>query len=249
MDPHETKIYLALLIAGGVVGIIIIYFVITIIRQQRKNLELYKEKVKAEITTLENERKRLVADLHDELGPLLSIAKLQINSLNSTNEEDLQLVSTASRHIDSVLHKMWEIANNLMPQVLSRKGLIPALKEFTNLLNSTQPIQFTLEAPTEMAMGKEKEIHIYRVIQEIAHNALKHSHASTVQIQIREIPGKIIIEMADDGVGFDYTHMVHEGAGLGLKNLLSRIELLQGELFIDTAPGKGTRYTAEMTNK
>lgn len=248
MDSNETKVYIALLIAAGIVAIVFIYFVIIIIRQQRKNLVLYREKVRAEITTLENERKRLVADLHDELGPLLSIAKLQINSINSSNEEDVQLINTASQHIESVLHKMWEISNNLMPQVLSRKGLVPALKEFTNLVNNTQPIVFSLDTPSEISVSKEREVHIYRIVQEMAHNALKHSSARSVNIRLDEPPGKLIVEVADDGKGFDYEKMVHEGAGLGLKNLLSRVELLQGELFIQTATGKGTKYTVEILN-
>jgi len=79
MDPEETKIYIAVLIAAAVIAVILIYFIYTILKQQRKNLTLHKEKIQAEIVTLEHERKRIASDLHDELGPLLSSVRMQIS--------------------------------------------------------------------------------------------------------------------------------------------------------------------------
>jgi signal transduction histidine kinase len=144
---------------------------------------------------------------------------------------------------------MWEIANNLMPQVLSRKGLLPALKEFTALLNSTQNIAFYFNDYSEgFFLDKEKEIHIYRIVQEISHNAIKHSGAHQVHLSIATRRDKLIIDVKDDGIGFNYTTMLNEGSGLGLKNLISRVELLHGEFYIDSALGKGTHYTIEIPN-
>src|SRR5262245_19620588 len=134
MDPNETKIYTVILIAGGVLGIILVYFIINIIRQQRRNLSLHNEKIQAEITTLENERKRIASDLHDDLGPLLSAVKLQINSVEVPDGEDQELIEKSSLYIDAILTRIREISNNLMPQVLSRKGLVIALREFIDNL-------------------------------------------------------------------------------------------------------------------
>ena len=88
MDTQEKELYQSILIVVGVVGIILLYFIITIIRYQRRSLKLHKEKIQAEIDTLEKERRRIASDLHDELGPLLSAVKLQINSLNTTDPDD-----------------------------------------------------------------------------------------------------------------------------------------------------------------
>src|SRR5580692_5652864 len=101
MDTNETKIYTAILIAAAILGIILVFFIITIIRHQRSNLILQKEKIQAEINTLENERKRIASDLHDDLGPLLSAVKLQINNVDLGNREDQEMIEKASMHIDS----------------------------------------------------------------------------------------------------------------------------------------------------
>ena len=97
MHTEEASYYTAVTVAAVVLGIIIIYFIITMIRHQRRNMSLYKAKINAEISTLENERKRIVSDLHDELGPLLSAVKLRINQLDIDNNDDKEVVEFANR--------------------------------------------------------------------------------------------------------------------------------------------------------
>ncbi len=142
MHTTETKIYTTILIAAGVLGIILVYFVINIIRQQRKNLIFQKGKIQAEITTLENERRRIASDLHDDLGPLLSAVKLQINSVEVPDEEDRELIERSGMYIDNILSRIREISNNLMPQALSRKGLIIALQEFIDNHHTGAPLRY-----------------------------------------------------------------------------------------------------------
>jgi signal transduction histidine kinase len=248
MDTHETKIYTAILIAAGVLGIILVYFIITIIRHQRQNFQLHKEKVQAEIFTLENERKRIVADLHDELGPLLSTVKLHINSLETQIPDDHMLIDRAGEHIDNIILRIREISNNLMPQVLIRKGLIEAIQEFVNNIrvNTGLTIQFTYE--DNLTLDKQNDIHIYRMIQEIIHNSIKHADASVIALSIKHLNKKIILMAADNGKGFDYHHITKESSGLGLKNIMSRVEILKGELYIDSGSEKGTYFTIELPN-
>jgi signal transduction histidine kinase len=94
MDPREKELYNSILIVVAVIAAILVYFIISIIRQQRRYRIITQEKIKAEITTLENERKRIAADLHDEVGPLLSAVKLQINNIEGVGEEDNELVKS-----------------------------------------------------------------------------------------------------------------------------------------------------------
>src|SRR5690349_24197323 len=115
MGPHEKEFYQSLLIVVAVVGIILLYFIITIIRYQRRSLRLHKEKIQAEIDTLEKERRRIASDLHDELGALLAAVKLQINSLDTNEPGDQQVIQSSSQHIDTIIGKLREISNNLMP--------------------------------------------------------------------------------------------------------------------------------------
>ena len=130
MDTPEKEYYNSIIIVVIIVGIVLLYFIITAIRYQRRSLRLHKERIQAEIDTLENERKRIAADLHDELGPLLSAVKLQINNLETTDPGDMQVVEKSSQYIDTIITKLREISNDLMPNTLLRKGLKNAIVEF-----------------------------------------------------------------------------------------------------------------------
>src|SRR5690349_15675594 len=105
MHTPEEKFYTAVAVAATVLGVIIGYFIITMIRHQRRNVRLYRTRIQAEIQTLENERKRIATDLHDELGPLLSAVRIQINHLECESENDKKIVAFANKHIDDILTK------------------------------------------------------------------------------------------------------------------------------------------------
>src|SRR5690349_8916044 len=135
MDAKETSFFTAVLIVSIIIGVIIIYFITSIIRQQRRNIDLYRQSVLAEITAMEKERARIAADLHDELGPMLSAIKLKINSFELTDADDLIQVDKTNAHIDGLIKRMREISYDLIPNTLIRKGLVVALKEFIDYTN------------------------------------------------------------------------------------------------------------------
>jgi two-component system, NarL family, sensor kinase len=246
MGPQEKEFYQSLLIVVGIVGIILLYFIITIIRYQRRSMRLHKEKIQAEIDTLENERKRIAADLHDELGPLLSAVKLQINNLETTDKTDLQLIEKSSLHIDSIIKKLREISNDLMPNTLMRKGLKIAIEEFIDNTRDAGklPVKFICEQ--DMQLEQDKEINLYRIVQEITHNTIKHARASMLIIKISIQDNRLFLMTADNGIGFDYFHKIRNNMGLGLRNLQSRTEVMGGEFTCNAEPGKGTSYTIEI---
>jgi two-component system, NarL family, sensor kinase len=245
MDPHETKIYNAILIAAGTLGIVVIYFIITIIRNQRRHLKLQHENLLVEITTLENERRRIVSDLHDELGPLLSVVKFQIMSLDTTDESDLVLIEKANGNLDDILERIRDICNQLMPQALIRKGLIMAINEFIGELDNKTPIQMSFKYE-DIAIPASAEIHLYRMIQEIINNAIKHSKATSLDIHLVSKNNKLVVTIKDNGKGFSTEQVKTNNKGLGLKNILSRIDILRGDLYLASDSINGTSYTIEI---
>lgn len=245
MDPNETKIFHAILIAAGVLGIIVIYFIITIVRNQRRHFKLQQAKLMVEINTLENERRRIVSDLHDELGPLLSVVKFQVSSLESGAGEDVVLIEKASNNLDEILSRIRDICNQLMPQVLIRKGLIMAISEFINDIDGRTPIKMTF-THDDVKVPSLAEVHLYRLIQEIINNAVKHSRASALQISLTEKEERVVLSINDDGRGFEPQRMLRESGGWGLKNILSRVDILRGDIYLASKPGKGTTYTIEI---
>jgi signal transduction histidine kinase len=246
MDTQEKSLYSSLLIVVIVVGIILLYFIVTIIRYQRRSLILHKEKIRAEIDTLENERKRIASDLHDELGPLLSAVKLQINNLNSQDAEDKMLIDKSSRHIDTIIRRMREISNNLLPNTLVRKGLVKAIEEFVQSNTETYRLSVKLIVAAEFQLDPDKEINIYRIVQEIVHNTVKHAEASMLAIRIGRENNLFVLSTTDNGMGFDFFARSKEHSGLGLRNLQSRAEIMGGEITCISEKGKGTSYILEI---
>jgi signal transduction histidine kinase len=114
MDAHETSIFSAVLITSIVLGVVLMYFIVTIVRHQRRNIRLYKSKILAEITTLEKERARIASDLHDELGPILSAVKFKINSLDIHNDEDQNLLDKSNKNIDEIIRRMRDLLPNTL---------------------------------------------------------------------------------------------------------------------------------------
>lgn len=245
MDTNETKIFTAILIAAGILGIIVVYFIITIIRNQRRHIKMHQANLHLEITALENERKRIVSDLHDELGPLLSVVKLQISDLETTSQTDLRTIDKASAHLDDILARIRVICNHLMPQVLIRKGLITAITEFVDEVGDHSGIKMSFVS-NDIVFPPPAKIHIYRAIQEIVNNAVKHSGATEISILLKDTGGKLLINIHDNGKGFDTEKVQKDGRGAGLKNILNRVDILRGDLYLSSSSKKGTTFTIEL---
>jgi two-component system, NarL family, sensor kinase len=246
MDAHQTTIYAAILISSSIIGIIIVYFIISLIHQQRRNRALHKRSIEAEINTLEKERTRIAADLHDDLGPLLSAIKFSVGSLDIYSDTDTKTVDRVYDHIDSLMQRMREISTDMMPNTLLRKGLVAAILEFIDNIPKPASLEILFVYSEIPELPQDKSIHLYRIAQEIIHNTIKHAGASSLKIEIKITGTLLVLLSADNGTGFDYNLQSRENDGLGLRNLFSRTEMLAGKLFVESTPGKGTSYIFEI---
>ncbi len=245
MDEKETGLYTAVLIVSFIVGIIITYFFISIIRQHRRNLELYKQSIFTEINTLERERSRMAADLHDEVGPVLSAVKLRLSSLEIPDPEDQLELSKTNEQIDNLLRRMREISFDLMPNSLLRKGLPAAVQEFIEYCSKNTALHISFRHE-DVFLNQQQSINLYRIIQEIIHNTIKHAGASELLMEMKKEKSHLILTVRENGVGFDFISKSDEAKGLGLRNLLSRIEIIGGQMFFESKKGKGTSYIFEL---
>lgn len=243
MDAYETKVFIAILIAVFILSILLIFFISTLLRHQRKNAELYEQQLKAVITTLEAERKRVASDLHDDLGPFLASIKLQVNLLNTQDEEDISAIKEISNHLDGIIEKVRETSNNLMPNVLIRKGLIVAINSFAQRINKTNVLAINTFLDESLELEEEKEVHVYRIFQEGVHNTLRHANATQFEIKLERKEAALHMVMSDNGKGFDFETMSNESIGFGLKSISNRVDLLKGDFYLDSKPGRGAKYT------
>lgn len=234
-----------ILISALILTTIIFYFTIAVVRQQRKIMKWQQARIAAEIITLENERKRIAADLHDELGPVLSAVKLQVNHLEPADETEKIVLEKSCSQIDEVIKRFREISYDLLPNILVRKGLVKATEEFISRMSDAYELQIYFKSD-EIELPADKEINIYRIFQEIIHNTIKHARAAVLTITIERMGGKLYIQTKDDGIGFNYQEMMTNAGGLGLLNLQSRVEVLKGQLKVNTQAGKGTSFLIEI---
>jgi signal transduction histidine kinase len=243
MHSSEERIYFTILITASIIGLILLFFLVTIIRQHKKRVKLYNEQLRQEVELLETERARIAADLHDDIGPLLSAVKMNLHLLDTTDKNDLVIIGKTTGHIDYTAKRLREISNNIMPYTLQSKGLTKAVEEMIDLLSVTTALQFSFDHQfAEIPVSKEKEIHIYRLLQEVLNNVVKHANATKVDISMYKEKKQYCINVRDNGAGFDQQEAIGRTKGLGLQNILRRTEILKGKVYLETAPGKGTSY-------
>lgn len=230
----HTVLFISLLIA-----VIIAFFIISIIRYHRRYIALQKERIRAEIVMQESERKRIANDLHDSLGPLLSAVKLNIQSVEIEKPEDHEIIYKASGHIDEIIKSLREISYNLMPNTLNRKGLTDAIEEYLYKISTAQSMKIKFQSTGLQKIDRENEIHLFRIIQEAVHNAVKHSKATLFQIYTTQKPAELNLHMKDNGTGFELENLRKTSSGLGLKSIESRCEVIGASYVINTSKNKG----------
>jgi len=243
MDTQEKSVYTALLIVLTVLGLIFLYIILSFVRQQRRQRSLHLSKVETEIRTLDNERRRIAAELHEGVGSTLSAIKLKLESMTGIAANDQRLIAEATGHIIDVSVELREIANGLMPGTLLKKGVIHALEEFIDHLPQHKML-VEFKHDLQLKLPAEYAVHLYRIVQEIIHNTLKHADASRLLIVFESREETLLVKTADNGRGFRYGQK--QAGGVGLMNLQSRVDVMKGEFKVETKPGKGTRMIIEI---
>ncbi len=240
MPIIEGKILLTTFAASIFLLAVIGYFVYTFTKQHKKIVAWQQARIKAEVEILETERKRIATDLHDDVGPLLSVIKVQMNQLPTTNDIEALLLNKSNKQIDEVIQKFRNISYNLLPNTLVRKGVVYATQEFIDKLDDTQlKINFSSDA---IQLNTDVAINIFRIIQEIVHNTIKHARATQLNISIINLDLIIELKTQDDGIGFIFNEQSNLNKGLGLLSLENRVEVLKGKLTVETTVGKGVKY-------
>lgn len=218
-------------------------------RQQQKltSVQLRQQKLrfKAVIEAEEKERMRIAKELHDGVGQLLSVTKMTLSRVE-VSEEESERIQTSTDLIDDTINEIRSISHNLIPYSLLKKGLQEALLELTEKINSAglMEIKLDLILPKDR-LEKSTETAIYRIIQEVLNNMIKHSKARNIVISLKKSGDLLYLKMQDDGVGFD-TSKIETSDGIGWKNIISRVLTLDGHIKVDSDKGKGTSINIDL---
>lgn len=207
-------------------------------------IEMNKKRSNAALEAEIRERKRIGQNLHDSLGYLLSLAGIQASVLhkkkNISEEKRTELLASLMESIDEAFTEVRNISHNLSPSLLSERGLKGALQNISNRVNKSSKLRMTFDTfgLDENLDGLIENV-LYRTLQEIVNNTLKHAEASELFVQITQDEKEINLIAEDNGKGFDY-EVVRHNTGMGLANITSGIENLNGTIFIDAKAGRGT---------
>ncbi len=212
------------------------------VTQQRK---LEQSFMKTIINTEEKERKRFAEDLHDGIGPLLSGIKmyLQQESLNRNMDDNQQKVLNYCRElVNDAINQIRSIANNITPNVLNDFGLEKALNSHIAKINlvSSFAIDLKIKVPLDV-VESELSVAVFRIVNELINNALKHAECTLVEISIDIRKNILSLFYRDNGKGFDIKNPVSETSGtqMGINNIYNRIHSLNGTISITSNPGEG----------
>ncbi|QIE60214.1 sensor histidine kinase [Rasiella rasia] len=215
--------------------------------QKQKIRVLENEKENVALRSLmageEKERSRIAKELHDGLGGILAVSKMHASTLKK-NEVNAEGLEKLTKLLDTASQESRRISHNLLPENLITKGLDTALKEFVNSINESNLLDTTYQSVNlSESLPQSFQLSVYRIIQELLNNIIKHSEASQALIQLQQDAHKLTLTVEDNGKGFSNQKA---SEGIGLTNIKSRLSLLKGKLEIDSNETSGTSVYIEL---
>lgn len=248
---HEEQINIVSLIIYGTIVMIallltIVFFVLIhqrkVIQYQLQLKEVNEAQQKkltlAAIASEEAERKRISAELHDEVGALLSTVKLylsQVQPEHLNSDGKVKLLNQSKELLDESIRTVRNISSNLQPMLIADFGLESTVQHFCNKIN--QPPVFTVTLTVEEALERmpaDKELAIFRIVQEITNNIIKHAQANYIHYSLVQKTDMLEVYFEYNGTGLnqqEYEQKLYHSQGLGLKNMQNRLNILKGYVF------------------
>ncbi len=255
--PETAQVYfiigvsaIAMLLMAGSIILFVLYYQKRMteeqLRRQRMEIEHQKKMIEASLESEERERRRVAGDLHDSIGAMLSTIRLSLISHARRYPEETESIAECKKMLDDTIESVRRISRDLMPSTLERFGLVQAVKELCDRFQTTSAIPIVFrEIGQTPSLPRTRELMLFRIIQEVLNNGMKHAQASTLQVTF-DNKECLIVTVEDDGRGFDHHGPKIEKItekGLGLFNIDNRARLAGGTVDLQSVPGHGTKVT------
>ncbi len=256
---NQRNLYLVLLLSVVVAGTVLVYSLDKRRKLLKKKAELEAEKAEnlanyQKIVSMDSmlqgqeaERQRIAQDLHDGLGTVLAAARMQMTTIQREIDKlgEMELVGQTEELIAHACKEVRRISHDMMPGSLVDLGLIAAIEDLVENIKSSHEIIFVLDLCDEIVLEDARSLNVYRIIQEIFMNIVKHAEANIVEVMIQEVDNNLIVAIEDDGIGFE-SEDSGVSEGIGLRNIKSRLNYLGGKYTLNTSPGNGTAFKFEI---
>lgn len=244
---------------------ILIFFIILIVLLYQKRVlshnsqlmnnekEHQRKLLDASIEIAEQERRKIAANIHDDVGMLLNVLKLNLNQIRkNVDKKEVfdKVVASSFDIIDNSISTIRAIANDLMPSILVNLGLIKSFKELCNQVNLSGTVMVSLVSEVEsIPFDKKTELQVYRLIKEILNNTIKHAGPSYIGINIEIVDSRLNIVITHDGKGITTNSikiMAGVSSGLGLKSILTRAQFINAKLDFNILNSKTSQVVLEV---
>ncbi len=203
----------------------------------------------------EGQRRKLSKEMHDGIGPLISTIKLNLDALameiGQPSPKASQMIESITELLQTMSKDIRSISHNLMPSVLVDFGLVAALENLCQRVNSSGKVQANFfHAGMKERLDPKLALGMYRIAQELMHNAVKHARADVINVQLIKHPDSIVLMVEDDGIGFQPQELEERpDKGIGLQNIQTRAKSLGGTFLLESQPGAGVLATVEVPLK
>jgi len=248
LQQRKTEFWLLIFVMISISGAAIFLFYR---HQQRQKAIANAERIIQQETRLnavfqaqEEERRRIAKELHDGVGQTISAIKMNYQSLSgkAAEKELVPEFEKIGKMLENAGTEVRSISHQMIPKELEQFGLVPAVEGMLNLNLENAPVQYRFEhSGFSERIGSHIELVLFRVLQELVSNVIKHSKANQLTVQLVKLKTHVVLNVSDNGIGFDVERK--EKNGIGLLNIASRIDAIKGNLNYESASGKGTSVT------
>ncbi len=247
---------ISLLIAGSLLGTLFVFYIVLFMiinknkhrryKMEKKEMEFRfeNELLQTRLEVQEQALNQVSQEIHDNIGQTLSIAQMNLLSLTMVDADANlrnELIENSKNLLAKAITDLRNVSHVLNSENISRMGLEESIKKELNYITSFKNLNFEVLVTGEPDnLSDEKELMVFRIAQEAIANIVKHADASSVQISLQYLPTSFVMNISDDGVGFDPAEKQNdEKSGIGLMNMRQRVSLMQGELNVSSG-AKGT---------
>ena len=261
INPEVATIFLftifLLIVAIGIVVLVLVY--------QKKQLQYLRDKeqlrvkfdkeiLESKLEIQEQTFKNISQEIHDNIGQVLSLAKITINSMDCNDKEMLvEKISTSSQLVSQAILDLRDLSRSLNADAIVEMGLLKSIEYELELINKTGRYQTNLiKEGTHQRLSHKHELILFRIFQEALNNVLKHSKASEINMKINYNSTNFIMHISDNGIGFDASSILskdNNNLGLGITNITNRAGLIGADFRIISEEGKGTTITIDLPLK
>lgn len=263
MGSSKEEIYITV-IAGTIAFLLLAVFIVIFVylhkqRQRRNRMEkiqmqqnFQQELLRSQLEIQEQTLKTISQEIHDNIGQMLSLAKLNLALADAeTNSPHpmQQKISDSHQLVKKAIQDLRHLSHSLNTDYVSEMGLQRSIEYELEMISKTGIMKVNLQTEgTVHRLDKQKELIAFRIVQESLNNIIKHAEATKIDITIHYLPSQMLLTIKDNGKGVDLTPLTEsvEGFGIGIRNMNNRARLIGAVFNINSSPGNGTTITLHL---